>query len=279
MLTLGPLTRHAEDLMPVTRIIAGPDGIDEYCVPRELGDPADTDFATLRVLVVDDASLIPARKELRDARDRAADALRQLGARTEQVSLKQLRRALEIYLAALGVGASVSLGELLTGAGVELQGSRHWVDAARGRGDHTLPVLITAALERLNRHMPEARIRKAVEAARALREEMKGILGEDGARGCSPPPRCSTCSACRSPRSRSASIQKGSRSASRSPPPTATTTSRSRPRSRSSDASEGGSHRPDGGMLVQEGPGPHRDARVRGAPLEGTDQYRPGTSG
>ena len=76
MLTLGPLTRHAEDLMPVTRIIAGPDGIDEYCVPRELGDPADTDFATLRVLVVDDASLIPARKELRDARDRAADAPR-----------------------------------------------------------------------------------------------------------------------------------------------------------------------------------------------------------
>jgi fatty acid amide hydrolase 2 len=63
---------------------------------------------------------------------------------------------------------------------VELHGSRHWVDAARGRGDHTLPVLITAALERLNRHMPEARIRKAVEAARALREEMKGILGGDG---------------------------------------------------------------------------------------------------
>jgi fatty acid amide hydrolase 2 len=180
MLTLGPLTRHAEDLMPVTRIIAGPDGIDEYCVPRELGDPAATEFARLRVLVAGDASLIPARKELRDARDRAADALQHLGARTEKVSLKQLRRALEIYLAALGDGASVSLGELLTGAGVELHGSRHWVDAARGRGDHTLPVLITAALERLNRHMPDARIRKAVGAARALREEMKDILGDDG---------------------------------------------------------------------------------------------------
>jgi fatty acid amide hydrolase 2 len=180
MLTLGPLTRHAEDLMPVTRIIAGPDGIDEHCVPRELGDPAATDFAALRVLVVDDASLIPARKELRDARDRAADALQQLGARTETVSLKQLRRALEIYLAALGDGASVSLGELLTDAGVELHGSRHWVDAARGRGDHTFPVLITAALERLNRHMPTARTRKAVAAARSLREEMTGILGDDG---------------------------------------------------------------------------------------------------
>ena len=39
MLTLGPLARHAEDLMPVTRIIAGPDGVDERCVARELGDP------------------------------------------------------------------------------------------------------------------------------------------------------------------------------------------------------------------------------------------------
>src|SRR5262245_25147466 len=39
MLTLGPLTRHAEDLMPVTKIIAGPDGQDEQCVARELGDP------------------------------------------------------------------------------------------------------------------------------------------------------------------------------------------------------------------------------------------------
>src|SRR3954452_3038729 len=161
MLTLGPITRHAEDLMPVTRIISGPDGLDEQCVPRELEDPAGTDLATLRVLLADDASLIPARKELREARDHAARALQDRGARCEKVSLKQLRRALEIYLAALGDGASVSLSELLTGAGVELHGHRHWLDAARGRGDPTLPVLITHALERLNRHMPAGRIQKA----------------------------------------------------------------------------------------------------------------------
>ena len=180
MLALGPLTRHAEDLMPVTRIIAGPDGIDERCVPRELGDPAQVDIAGLRVLVADDASLLPARKELREARDRAAEALEQQGARTERVSLKQLRRALEIYLAALGDGAGVSLSELLEGAGVNLKGRRQWMDAARGRGDHTIPVLITATLERLNRHMPAARTQKAVAAARALREEVGEILGDDG---------------------------------------------------------------------------------------------------
>jgi fatty acid amide hydrolase 2 len=180
MLTLGPLTRHAEDLMPVTRIIAGPDGVDQRAVERELGDPTHVDLATLRVLLADDASLLPARKELREARDNAATALQEKGARCEKVSLKQLRRALEIYLAALGDGAGTSLGELLEDAGVQPRGPRPWRDAARGQGDHTLPILITLALERLNRHMPAARTQKAVAAAQALREEVGAILGDDG---------------------------------------------------------------------------------------------------
>jgi fatty acid amide hydrolase 2 len=179
MLTLGPLTRHAEDLMPVTKIIAGPDGQDEFCVARDLEDPGAVDLAGLRVLVADDASLVPVRKELRDARDRAALALQDRGAATEKVSLKQLRRALEIYLAALGDGAGVTLGELLDAAGVHPGGKGAWRDAARGRGDHTLPILITVAVERLHRKLPETRTKKAVAAARALRTEMSEILGDD----------------------------------------------------------------------------------------------------
>jgi fatty acid amide hydrolase 2 len=179
MLTLGPLARHAEDLMPVTRIIAGPDGKDERCVARELGDPARVEWSKLRILLADDASLVPARKELREARDAAARTLEERGARCERVSLKQLRRALEIYLAALGDGAGTSLTELLEDAGVDPRGRKPWRDAARRQGDHTLPVLITLTLERLNRHMPEARTKKAVQAARALREEVGGILGDD----------------------------------------------------------------------------------------------------
>ena len=179
MLTLGPLARHAEDLMPVTRIVSGPDGEDERCVERELGDPGAVDLARVRVLVANDASLMPARGELRDARDRAAEALESAGARCERVSLKQLRRALELFLAALGDGAGVTLGELLADAGVEPRGARSWADALRGRGDHTTPILITLALERLNRRMPTARIRRALAAAESLRAEVGGILGAD----------------------------------------------------------------------------------------------------
>ena len=41
MLTIGPITRRAEDLMPMLRVIAGPDGIDPYVREMPIGDPAD----------------------------------------------------------------------------------------------------------------------------------------------------------------------------------------------------------------------------------------------
>jgi fatty acid amide hydrolase 2 len=40
-------------------------------------------------------------------------------------------------------------------------------------------MLITIAVERLNRFMPAARIQKAVAAARSLREEVGALLGDD----------------------------------------------------------------------------------------------------
>ena len=180
MLTMGPLARRAEDLMPVTKLIAGPDGRDRRTVERELGDPHDVDLSTLRVLVADDASLLPARGELRDSRDRAGEELEDAGARYEKVSLKQLRRALELYLAVLSDGAGVSLNELLESLDVRPRGPRPWLDALRGRGDHTPAILITLAAERANRLMPSARTRKAVAAAQRLREEVGELLGDDG---------------------------------------------------------------------------------------------------
>ena len=180
MLTMGPIARRAEDLMPVTRIIAGPDGEDLRTVEHDLRDPAGVDLASLRVLVADDTSLVPSRGELRNARDRAARALEEAGARCEKVSLKQLRRALELYLAVLSDGAGVSLNEMLDELGVRPRGPRPWLDALRGRGDHTPAILITLAAERANVLMPSSRTRKAVAAARSLREEVGGILGDDG---------------------------------------------------------------------------------------------------
>ena len=122
---------------------------------------------------------MPARRELREARDGAAQALQDAGARCEKVSLKQLRRALELFLAALGDGAGVTLNELLEQSGAQPRGSRSWLDALRGRGDHTTAILITLAVERAHAHVPPGRTRRALAAVESLRAEVAGILGTD----------------------------------------------------------------------------------------------------
>jgi len=100
MLSLGPLARRAEDLMPALQIIAGPDGIDPFTRAVELGDPSEVDLQGLPVVVSEQASLVPVRRELREARERAAAALAAAGARVRRVPLRSMRRALDYYLTA-----------------------------------------------------------------------------------------------------------------------------------------------------------------------------------
>src|SRR3954451_9405936 len=52
LLSTGPLCRRAEDLMPVLRILAGPDG-------DGLGDPADVGVEGLEVVVVEGDGVLP----------------------------------------------------------------------------------------------------------------------------------------------------------------------------------------------------------------------------
>ena len=176
MLTIGPLARRAEDLMPVLRIIAGPDGRDRRCVERPIGDPAEVDLRGLRVLTADDASFIPSRGELRDARDRAAAALGEAGARPEKVSLKELRRALELFLAVLGSGADESIAERLADAGAAPVAVKRWVHALMGRGPHTTAILITEAAQRVEARVPARRTRRALAAAESLRREVAATI-------------------------------------------------------------------------------------------------------
>jgi fatty acid amide hydrolase 2 len=177
MLTMGPLARRAEDLMPVVRLISGPDGQDLRCQEQELGDPGDVELTGRRVLVADDASIVPARRELRAARDRAAGALASAGANVERVSLKQLRRTLELYLAVLADGADVALSDLIGDTGAT-PGARGFLDAMRGRGPHTPVFLITLAAERMNAYMPQGRVRRAIAAAHSLQDEVTAMLGD-----------------------------------------------------------------------------------------------------
>jgi fatty acid amide hydrolase 2 len=179
MLSLGPLARRAEDLMPVLRIIAGPDGVDPFTRVVELGDPSEVDLRGLPVVVSEEASVVPVRRELRDARERAAAALAAAGARVRRVPLRSMRRALDYYLTALSAGSTSTIRELLEAeagetARLTLRGAG-W-GAVRRRGPHTLPTVMLLASESLAARTPERHTRRAVAAGKALAAEVEAVL-------------------------------------------------------------------------------------------------------
>jgi fatty acid amide hydrolase 2 len=176
--TTGPLARRAEDLMPLLRILAGPDGLDDQCTEMALGDPTALDLAALRVIVVEgNARLSPVAGQLRIAQRRAADALAARGARVEMRVLPRLRDAVEIFLGTLheagGMGIAAALGE---GEPVAL-----WRELARslvGRSPHTAPVLAAALLERQGRFV-RRRLAGYASLGREVRAELEALLGDE----------------------------------------------------------------------------------------------------
>ncbi len=178
MLAVGPITRRAEDLMPVLAAIAGPDGVDPDTRAVELGDPAEVELAGLDVVVTQDISVVPVARELLDARERAAGALMAAGARVRRESLKSIRRAMEYYLATLSAGDVEKVWVQVGGRpGSRAPLARILRQAVRGRGDHTPALALLRAVERLATRLPPARTATAIAAGRELAREVQDMVG------------------------------------------------------------------------------------------------------
>lgn len=170
----GPLARRAEDLMPLLRIIAGPDGDDPLTEDIELGDPDEVDLDGLRVVVSESGTLGPTGPELAQARERAAGALAAAGARLERVSTKSMRRALEMYLGTVAT-TGITLAELLQDAGAEPLTLRGIV---RRGNPHTVATRLAAVVERLAERVPEERWLKMGAAREELARELRDTIGD-----------------------------------------------------------------------------------------------------
>ena len=171
---MGPLARRAEDLMPLLRVMAGPDGEDELADAAELGDPDAVSLDGLRVVVSESGTLGPTGPELAQARERAAGALAAAGAKLERVSTKNMRRAFEMYLATLSTEAG-TVRRLLEEAGAEPPGLR---GSFKRGAPNTVATRITLAAERLGALTPASRNRKMMAAAEAFTRELRDTIGD-----------------------------------------------------------------------------------------------------
>jgi fatty acid amide hydrolase 2 len=175
MVGIGPLARRAEDLIEVLRIIAGPDGEDPRTRRVALGDPAAVEIAGLDVVVATRAWLTPVRPAVLRTRDRAAEALKRAGARIRVEPMPGLRRAMELYLAALEEWSDGTAADLLTAEGDPALRLR---DLWRRRSDHTPATALLLAGELSGRVLPWRRGRRLIAAVESLRDEVLGPIGD-----------------------------------------------------------------------------------------------------
>jgi fatty acid amide hydrolase 2 len=175
LLGVGPLARRAEDLITVLRIIAGPDGSDPVSRPLELGDPDAVSIKGLRVVVLEDTSVRPISRELRDARERAAGALAAAGARLERVPLASWRGAMLPFLATLQAGAEQSTLSLLAEAGAP---APTWRRLLTPGGPHTRATRLALLPELLPQTAGAAGRIRAVERGRTLARELTETIGD-----------------------------------------------------------------------------------------------------
>ncbi len=174
MLQVGPLARRAEDLMPLLRLMTGPDGQDSLAREVPLSDPGEVSLEGLPVTTVEEASLLPMSRELRDARERAVGALVAAGARVKRIALRSWRRATLPYLVSLQSGAGETTAHLIEEAGAAVPSLRSLL---RPGGPHTLATRITLAAELLP-PIDDRRRQKLLDAARQLAAELADAIGE-----------------------------------------------------------------------------------------------------
>ena len=175
--TTGPIVRHPEDLMPLLRLLAGPDGVDPECRPQELGNPETVELSGLRVLDVAGNGFVSVTNDLQVAQRDCARALAERGALVERAEFPDLKRSLFIWSAMLSAAEGTSYRARL-GEGRPISAVRELLKWSVGRSPHTLPSLGLALLEQIPERLPSST--RYIDVGRRLRQTLIERIGPQG---------------------------------------------------------------------------------------------------
>lgn len=176
-LTVGPLTRRVEDVMPLLRVIAGPDGLDPVARPMALGAPEDVAIEKLRVVVLPRHGRTRASAAVMGAVQRAAESLASRGASLETWDSPKLRKSFDMWTGALSAEPGNGYRELVGVGRAELVAEV--LKYPFGRSKHQSMVLGLLLTEPLVAQF-RGRHQRYLNLAKTLRAELDRFLGDDG---------------------------------------------------------------------------------------------------
>ena len=177
-LTTGPLVRRAEDLMPLLRLMAGPDNRDKGCSVMKIGALSDVKLKGLTVIDVEDNGKTRVSSDLKRAQRKAADFLGSRGAIVKRTRIDGLKKSFDIWASMLSASDQESFSANL-GNGSAVRPLFEMIKWSLRISDHTLPSLVLAMSEHLFKYMP-GRTKRLVEAGESLRAELVNLIGQNG---------------------------------------------------------------------------------------------------
>ncbi len=183
-LTPGPLTRRVRDVMPILRIISGPDAGDPICRAVPLGDPGDVDLKGMIVIPVPDAGRVRVSPVMREAVAASARALEERGAVVRDTVIPELRDGLLMWAAMLDEVSTARYDVVLgnDGSGTHRAMSPFvelFLRLPLGRSAFTFPALVVAVADQLLTRLPKMG-RRFIEGGRALQAKLEDLLGDRG---------------------------------------------------------------------------------------------------
>lgn len=181
MLCPGPMARRVADLLPLLRVLAGPDPSDPVCSPIEIGDPQTVDVKDMVVHVALSNGRFRSSDAVQRGVEDGARALEKKGAKVVRFDESRLARGLEYWAASLAEGAEVAYDELLaSGTGKAKIGvGRELAKLVVGKSNHTFPALAVAFLGGLVGGLSSS-TKKMAEAAARLKRDLEELLGDRG---------------------------------------------------------------------------------------------------
>ncbi|WP_211462917.1 amidase [Collimonas silvisoli] len=177
----GPLTRHAEDLMLVLRVIAGPDGCDLNMESRPRLEPTSSMLNGRRVLVCPEPLLSKDRTVGASAAQAvriAASALEQRGAVVLPWSDPALQHAFKIWAAIVGAVGGPGIRAMI-GQGKFPALAQEILLRSIGRPNHTFPAVLACLSERWM-PMRSSTMFEYYSLGMDLRSRLNETLGTDG---------------------------------------------------------------------------------------------------
>lgn len=177
----GPICRHANDLWPLLKVMAGPDGCQRGIGVRTLTETADFDPAGRTILMLARPKVALAEAvsaEQSEVVEAAAMSLAKRGGLIRQLPDTFLTHAFCIWSGTLRASSDLRLGEML-GGGSSLQLGWEVLRRIGGAPMHTLPSLMLATLDRvapMRRRTAERYFRLGAELA----AELSAMLGDGG---------------------------------------------------------------------------------------------------